>query len=69
MRRPDGMKIPRGTVESRLFRALPLYPKMTEQDVLDVIEAVRKIVAHYGVSTNGHAAAPRPLELRTAVTA
>jgi hypothetical protein len=48
---------------------LPLYPKMTEQDVLDVIEAVRKIVAHYRISTNGYAIAPRKLELRTAATA
>jgi dTDP-4-amino-4,6-dideoxygalactose transaminase len=55
-------------VSERLL-SLPLYPKMTEQDVLDVIEAVRKTVAHYRISANGHAIAPRKLELRTAATA
>ncbi len=61
--------LPHAAAVSDRLLSLPLYPKMTEQDVLDVIEAVRKIVAHYGVSTNGHATAPRSLELRTAMKA
>lgn len=61
--------LPNAAAVSDRLLSLPLYPKMTEQDVLDVIEAVTKIVAHYRVSTNGHEKAPRPLELRTAVTA
>ena len=35
---------------TRLFEqivSLPIYPKMTERDVQDVIEAVRRIVAQY----------------------
>src|SRR5262249_37397989 len=41
-------------VSDRLL-SLPLYPKMTERDVLDVVDAVRKLVACYHVSPNGHA--------------
>jgi dTDP-4-amino-4,6-dideoxygalactose transaminase len=60
--------LPSAAAVSDRLLSLPLYPKMSEQDVLDVIEAVRKIVAHYRVSTNGHAEA-RKLDLRTKVTA
>src|SRR5215216_1736429 len=60
--------LPHAAAVSDRLLSLPLYPKMTEQDILDVIEAVRKIVAHYGLSTNGHAPA-RELDLRTAVSA
>jgi dTDP-4-amino-4,6-dideoxygalactose transaminase/nucleoside-diphosphate-sugar epimerase len=51
-------------VSDRLL-SLPLYPKMTERDVLDVVEAVRKLVRAYQVSSNGHVA--RPGELRSLV--
>ena len=61
--------MPHAAAVSDRLLSLPLYPKMTERDVLDVIEAVRKIVAHYSVSANGHTDAPRTLDLRTAVTA
>ena len=27
--------------------SIPLYPKMTDQDVKDVIDAVKKIIVHY----------------------
>ena len=60
--------LPNAAAVSDRLLSLPLYPKMSEQDVLDVIEAVHKIVAHYRISTNGHAEARR-LDLRTAVTA
>ena len=33
--------------------SLPLYPKMTDRDAADVIEAVRDIVARYRTSTSG----------------
>ena len=60
--------LPNAAAVSDRLLSLPLYPKMTEQDILDVIEAVRKVVAHYRLSTNGHAPA-RALDLRTAVSA
>jgi dTDP-4-amino-4,6-dideoxygalactose transaminase len=57
-------------VSDRLL-SLPMNPKMTEKDVLDVVEAVRKIVAAYRVQTNGHSttAATRDLDLKTTVRA
>jgi dTDP-4-amino-4,6-dideoxygalactose transaminase/nucleoside-diphosphate-sugar epimerase len=60
--------LPNAAAVSDRLLSLPLYPKMTEQDVLDVIDAVRKIVAHYRLSANGHATTVRSLELRSAVT-
>ena len=45
-------------VSDRLL-SLPLYPKMTERDVLDVVEAVRKLVRAYRVPTNGRIEQPR----------
>lgn len=46
--------LPNAAAVSDRLISLPLYPKMSEQDVLEVIEAVRKISARYAVSTNGH---------------
>ncbi|MGH2350964.1 MAG: aminotransferase class I/II-fold pyridoxal phosphate-dependent enzyme [Chloroflexota bacterium] len=53
--------LPNAAAVSDRLLSLPLYPKMTERDVLDVVEAVRKLVAAYrvpggvpgGVSING----------------
>ena len=62
--------LPHAAAVSDRLLSLPMYPKMTERDVLDVVEAVRKIVAAYRISTNGHAEVSTPdLEVRTAVPA
>jgi dTDP-4-amino-4,6-dideoxygalactose transaminase len=53
-------------ISDRLL-SLPLYPKMTERDVLDVVEAVRKLVRAYRISTNGHIAQPGELRSLTTV--
>jgi dTDP-4-amino-4,6-dideoxygalactose transaminase len=42
-------------VTDRLF-SLPMYPKMSEKDVLDVIAAVRKLAAAYAVNPEDHPA-------------
>jgi dTDP-4-amino-4,6-dideoxygalactose transaminase/nucleoside-diphosphate-sugar epimerase len=63
LRRED---LPHAAAVSDRLLSLPLYPKMTEGDVLDVIEAVRKVVSAYRISTNGHAPAPSQLDLRKA---
>jgi dTDP-4-amino-4,6-dideoxygalactose transaminase len=47
-------------VSERLF-SLPLYPKMAERDVADVIKAMRKLVAAYRASPDV-AAAPASRE-------
>ena len=54
---------------SERLLSLPLYPKMTERDVLDVVEAVRKIVAAYRMPTNGHTAAASTARISTIKTA
>ncbi len=41
--------LPHAADVSERLLSLPLYPKMSERDVLDVVEAVRKIVAHYRI--------------------
>jgi dTDP-4-amino-4,6-dideoxygalactose transaminase/nucleoside-diphosphate-sugar epimerase len=46
--RPEDL--PQAAAVSDRLLSLPLYPKMTERDVLDVVEAVRKLVAAYRVS-------------------
>jgi dTDP-4-amino-4,6-dideoxygalactose transaminase/nucleoside-diphosphate-sugar epimerase len=46
------------SVSDRLL-SLPLYPKMTERDVLDVVEAVRKVVQAYRIPATDAAAADR----------
>jgi dTDP-4-amino-4,6-dideoxygalactose transaminase/nucleoside-diphosphate-sugar epimerase len=46
--------LPNAAAVSDRLLSLPLYPKMTERDVLDVVEAVHKLVACYRISTNGH---------------
>jgi dTDP-4-amino-4,6-dideoxygalactose transaminase/nucleoside-diphosphate-sugar epimerase len=46
--------LPNAAVVSDRLLSLPLYPKMREQDVRDVIEAVRKLVAWYRRPVNGH---------------
>jgi dTDP-4-amino-4,6-dideoxygalactose transaminase len=43
--------LPSAAAVSDRLLSLPLYPKMTERDVLDVVEAVRKIVAAYRIPT------------------
>jgi dTDP-4-amino-4,6-dideoxygalactose transaminase len=43
--RPEDL--PHAAAASERLLSLPLYPKMTERDVLDVIEAVRKLTAAY----------------------
>jgi dTDP-4-amino-4,6-dideoxygalactose transaminase len=42
-------------VSDRLL-SLPLYPKMTERDVRDVVEAVQKLVRSYGKLSHGDGA-------------
>jgi dTDP-4-amino-4,6-dideoxygalactose transaminase/nucleoside-diphosphate-sugar epimerase len=44
MRRDD---LPNAAAVSERLLSLPLYPKMSESDVIDVIDAVRKLVAAY----------------------
>jgi dTDP-4-amino-4,6-dideoxygalactose transaminase/nucleoside-diphosphate-sugar epimerase len=58
LRRDD---FPHAAAVSDRLLSLPLYPKMTERDVLDVIEAVRKLVAAYRIGTNGEVADTREL--------
>jgi dTDP-4-amino-4,6-dideoxygalactose transaminase len=41
--------LPNAAAVTERLLSLPLYPKMTERDVLDVIEAVRKLVAAYRI--------------------
>jgi dTDP-4-amino-4,6-dideoxygalactose transaminase/nucleoside-diphosphate-sugar epimerase len=60
LRRED---LPNAAAVSDRLLSLPLYPKMTERDVLDVVEAVRKLVAAYRLSPNGHVAQPRELQV------
>lgn len=52
-------------VSDRLL-SLPLYPKMTERDVLDVIEAVQKLTRAYSISKNGQVS--QPGEIRSMAT-
>jgi dTDP-4-amino-4,6-dideoxygalactose transaminase len=62
--------LPNAAAVSDRLLSLPLYPKMSERDLLDVIEAVRKLVAAYGKPTNGHTKVAGPdEEVRTLVTA
>jgi dTDP-4-amino-4,6-dideoxygalactose transaminase/nucleoside-diphosphate-sugar epimerase len=63
--------LPNAAAVSDRLLSLPMYPKMSERDVLDVVEAVRKLVAAYRIPTNGHVEAPqtRDLEVRTTVPA
>jgi dTDP-4-amino-4,6-dideoxygalactose transaminase len=63
IRRED---LPNAAAVSDRLLSLPMYPKMTERDVLDVIEAVRKLTARYGRRINGHAPPVRELDLRAA---
>jgi dTDP-4-amino-4,6-dideoxygalactose transaminase/nucleoside-diphosphate-sugar epimerase len=63
IRRED---LPNAAAVSDRLLSLPMYPKMTERDVLDVIEAVRKLTARYGGRINGHAPPVRELDLRAA---
>jgi dTDP-4-amino-4,6-dideoxygalactose transaminase len=53
--------LPHAAAVSDRLLSLPLYPKMTERDVLDVVEAVRKLVAAYAISPNGHATQTKQL--------
>lgn len=57
--------LPNAAAVSDRVLSLPLYPKMTERDVLDVVEAVRKLVAAYRAPVNGHVASGA--EVREAV--
>jgi dTDP-4-amino-4,6-dideoxygalactose transaminase/nucleoside-diphosphate-sugar epimerase len=52
--------LPNAAAVSDRLLSLPMYPKMTERDVLDVIEAVRKLVAAYRIPTNGHTEVAQP---------
>lgn len=49
--RPDQFPVAEDIYRGLL--SLPLYPKMTDQDVVDVIDAVRDIVAAHHISTRG----------------
>lgn len=49
--RPEDL--PNAAAISDRILSLPLYPKMSERDVLDVVEAVRKVVAFYRVDGEG----------------
>ncbi|HEX2033075.1 MAG TPA: aminotransferase class I/II-fold pyridoxal phosphate-dependent enzyme [Chloroflexota bacterium] len=58
--RPEDL--PRAAAVSERLLSLPLYPKMTERDILDVVAAVRKLVTAYrrpvaGETQTGEAAA------------
>ena len=64
LRRED---LPHAAQISDRLLSLPLYPKMTERDVLDVVEAVRKLVMAYRISANGHVAQPGEIRSLTAV--
>jgi dTDP-4-amino-4,6-dideoxygalactose transaminase len=61
LRRED---LPHAAAVTDRLLSLPLYPKMSEADVQDVVEAVRKLVGVYARSSEAEAApgrAPREL--------
>jgi dTDP-4-amino-4,6-dideoxygalactose transaminase len=45
-------EFPNAAVVSDRLLSLPMYPKMTERDIQDVVKAVRKIVSAYRVESS-----------------
>mgnify|MGYP000011744200 FL=1 len=50
--------LPHAAAVSERLLSLPLYPRMSERDVLDVVAAVRKVVRAYRIDDGEKAAAP-----------